>query len=369
MKREIVNTECLVVGGGIVGLATAFNISQTQKCIVIEKDKFLISQTSSRNSGVIHSGIYYPVNSKKNYFCIKGKKILYETCKKNNIEHRMTGKFIISQSNELEKLESLLKLAELKGITVKEVSSSTISNLYPSIKCKHAIYIEDSGIIDVHSLSDYLENQIILNHGLISKQTMLKDLIEKDGYFFSTVEQNNEEYIIKSKSLVLASGLSTNSLLSSSSDSRINKLASKDLFYIGHYYKTKNFDDFRHLIYPIPDKHSLGVHITFGMDNSIITFGPDAKKIDAAEYSNNYFSSELKEDFYSSISTYIPKIRSLNLLEDYVGIRPKTENNDDFEILDFQTHNIKNLIILRSIESPGLTSSLALGKEIAKIIN
>ena len=105
------------------------------------------------------------------------------------------------------------------------------------------------------------------------------------------------------------------------------------------------------------------------MDNSIITFGPDAKKIDAAEYSNNYFSSELKEDFYSSISTYIPKIRSLNLLEDYVGIRPKTENNDDFEILDFQTHNIKNLIILRSIESPGLTSSLSLGKEIAKIIN
>ena len=110
----------------------------------------------------------------------------------------MTGKFIISQSNELEKLESLLKLAELKGITVKEVSSSTISNLYPSIKCKHAIYIEDSGIIDVHSLSDYLENQIILNHGLISKQTMLKDLIEKMD-IFSTVEQNKKSTLLNQR--------------------------------------------------------------------------------------------------------------------------------------------------------------------------
>ncbi len=364
---ETVNIKSVVVGGGIVGQAIAYEVSRKFDCALIEKNKNFINETSSRNSGVIHSGVYYDHDANKNFFCLDGKERMYEFCKKNNVQHKMTGKYIVSSKENLQKHNGLVKKCSDKGIPFEEVSNSIVNNIYPSVICENILYIKDSGIVDVHSLSDCLEYKLNENGGLIQKQSELIEIEQNSDGYLLTVNGPDQKFKIKTEILILAMGLHTEKFFSRTNSLDLGNFFEPLRYMIGRYYKCKNFDNFKHLIYPIPGKDSLGIHICFNLYDDYITFGPDAEEIQNINSPEKLFDIETEEKFLKNIETYIPKIRQHKLQPDYYGIRPKLPDQD-FRIFDREDHGFEGLFALHGIESPGLTSSLSLGHYIANKI-
>ena len=364
-------TDTLIVGGGIVGLALASEISKHQNTILIEKNFQLIEETSSRNSGVIHSGIYYPQGSLKEQHCIQGNRMLYDHCEKFDISHKKCGKFIVANNNQLSELDELINLTNLKGIKYRSLSLSD-QKKYQSLSFDEGIELESSGIVDVHNLADSLEFIAQENNCQISTRTKAESFEIKKNNFEILVNCEGHEFIIQSSSLIFSMGLNTSYFFEQTGLQFLKKFIPDNRFFIGHYYKSKNFDQFDKLIYPIPDKHSLGIHITFNTyDATYITFGPDAHEIDEPSYNLNKFSEDHKESFYLAIEKYLPSIRDHALEPDYVGIRPKIIENDvfnDFKIIDKKLHGMENLYVLHGIESPGLTSCLSIAQFISNAI-
>ena len=361
---EKVHIDSVVIGGGIVGQSVAAELSKKFSCVLLEKNARLIEETSSRNSGVVHSGVYYPNSSAKNKYCILGKEKLYEYCKDKDVNVRKTGKYIVSSKSNINKFEDLIKKCIEKNIPHEEISIVELKKIYPSIQSDYVLHIKDSGIVDVHDLSRSLEQDFLRNNGSIQLGAWAKKVFKKGNRFEVLVEMQNESYIIETNILIFSLGLRTPEFFKAQDELDIEKYLIPMKFYIGHYYKCKNFDNFKHLIYPIPEKNSLGIHICFNLYDNYITFGPDAELIEYPDISLNKFGEDLEEKFYSAISSYIPSIRDYHINPDYVGIRPKIESQD-FQIIDESTHNHKNCIVLNGIESPGLTSSIAIGQEIA----
>lgn len=364
-----IETDVLIIGGGIVGLALAYETSKYNDCILIEKNKSLIEETSSRNSGVIHSGIYYPEDSFKSKFCIQGKKFLYDFCKKYNVPHEKTGKLLISDKDNLSTLQALKENADNLDIKYEIITKNRILSNYPFLCGEEFIDIKDSGIVDVHELATRLESLSWKNGAYISTQSNLIDVSESTNCLYeSAVKTINETFEIKSKSIVFCTGLHTNSVIAKL-NLNLEKYIKENFYLMGHYYKTNNWLNIRKLIYPIPEKNALGVHLSTAMnDPSTLILGPDATETFTIDYKKNAFSKELKEKFYCSIEKYMPEIRKVDISADYVGIRPKihTEGFQDFEIIGSKTHKHKNLFILQGIDSPGLTSCLAIAKYINK---
>ncbi|MDC1164928.1 FAD-dependent oxidoreductase [Gammaproteobacteria bacterium] len=368
---ERIYTDTLIVGGGIVGLALASEISKHDDTILVEKNYNLIEETSSRNSGVIHSGIYYPHESLKEKHSMQGNRMLYEHCKKFDISHKKCGKFIVASKDQLSELTNLINLCKSKDINYRSLSAKDMSK-YQSLSFSEGIELESSGIVDVHNFADSLEFIARQNHCQISTRTELTSFAIKNNFFESLISCEGQEFIIESTNLIFSMGLSTSKFFEQPDLMFLKKHIPDNKFYIGHYYKSKNFDRFDKLIYPIPEKHSLGIHITFNThDARHITFGPDAHEIDKPSYELNKFSTEHMESFYVAIEKYLPSIRNYSLEPDYVGIRPKImENNgfNDFKILDQVSHGQENLFILHGIESPGLTSCLSIARSISDAI-
>ncbi len=369
---DIIETDVLVVGGGIVGLALLKEVSKDKNCILIEKNHSLIEETSSRNSGVIHSGIYYPEDSYKSKFCIEGKKLLYKFCEKYDISHKKTGKLLIGNKDNLQKFFSLIENASDMEIEHELLSKQQIASTLPFLEGQEFLNIKDSGVIDVHEFSSKLELLSERNGAYISLQSSLVNVTQySDTLYESEIHTNNEYFIIKSKSIVFAAGLHTHVLISSL-NLRLNDHLKENFFLMGHYYKTKNWLNLKKLIYPVPEKNSLGVHLTIAAnDPNTLILGPDAIEVNSINYQNNFFSEELKESFLSSIEKYLPSIRKVEIFPDYVGIRPKihTTGFQDFQIIEQKAHNYKNLFILQGIDSPGLTSCLAIAQYVNNKIN
>lgn len=368
---EKIYTDTLIVGGGIVGLALASEISKHQDAVLIEKNFQLIEETSSRNSGVIHSGIYYPQESLKEQHCIEGNRMLYEHCKAFDIRHQKCGKFIVANKNQLDELDHLMNLCNLKGIKYRSLSALDHKK-YKSLSFTEGIELDSSGIVDVHDFADSLEFIARENDCQISTRTKAESFEIRKNNFETLVNCEGHEFIIQSSSLIFSMGLNTSRFFEQKDLQFLKKFIPDNKFFIGHYYKSKNFDNFDKLIYPIPEKHSLGIHITFNTnDATYITFGPDAYEIEEPSYKLNKFSQDLKESFYHAIEKYLPSIRDHSLESDYVGIRPKIMENDsfnDFKILDKKLHSIENLYVLHGIESPGLTSCLSIARSISNTI-
>jgi L-2-hydroxyglutarate oxidase LhgO len=213
---DIIETDVLVVGGGIVGLAILNEVSKAKNCILIEKNHSLIEETSSRNSGVIHSGIYYPEDSYKSKFCIDGKKLLYEFCEKYDISYKKTGKLLIGNKDNIQKFFSLVENASDMEIEHELLTKQQIASTLPFLEGQEFLNIKDSGVIDVHEFSSKLELLSEHNGAYISLQSSLANVTQySDTLYESEIYTNNEYFIIKSKSIVFAAGLHTHSLISS----------------------------------------------------------------------------------------------------------------------------------------------------------
>ncbi|HCK03653.1 MAG TPA: hypothetical protein DHV86_02655 [Methylophilaceae bacterium] len=369
---EIIETDVLVVGGGIVGLALLQEISKDKKCILVEKNHSLIEETSSRNSGVIHSGIYYPQDSYKSKFCIEGKNLLYDFCKKYDVSFLRTGKLLIGNKDNSHKFSLLVNNASDLEIEHEVLSKKKIASIFPFLEGHDFIDIKDSGVVDVHELSSKLERLSEQNGAYISLQSSLVNVSQcSDTLYESEILTNNEYFTIKSKSIVFSAGLHTHSVISNLNLNLTDHIK-ENFFLMGHYFKTKNWLNLTKLIYPIPEKNSLGVHLSIAAnDPSTLILGPDAIEVNSINYQKNFFSEELQESFYSSVEKYLPSIRQVQIYPDYVGIRPKIYTSDfqDFEIIQQKAHNYKNLFILQGIDSPGLTSCLAIAQYVNENID
>lgn len=348
--------ENIVIGAGALGIATAKKFQENNKsCLIIEKKEAIFNETSSRNSEVIHSGIYYQEGSYKNKFCLRGKELLYSYLKNNDIEYKKCGKLIVSNgSNEQnKKIEDLKNLAKKKSIKYKVLEPSKIEKKYYFLKSNINLFIEDTGIFDSHSFGLSLLKDFENYGGLISFKTEIHSIEKKNNTF--QIKFMNSNYKISCNNIILCSGLDTIDILN-----RCNLVpyVPEQVLCKGDYFSYNGKIRSDCLIYPIPNELGLGIHLTCGLDGKL-KFGPDTKIVDSIDYK---VLNDKKGDFLRSIKEYIPEIKEDDLQPDYSGIRPKIRVNGeiykDFYPIIEDKDSLKICTIL-SYESPGLTSCLA----------
>ncbi len=357
----MIDYKIVIIGAGVVGLSIAKELSKkTDKIIVIEKEKSFGQHTSSRNSQVIHSGVYYPPNSKKALHCINGNKLLYKFCENHNIDYQKTGKIIIAQDDtELQKILQLKENGEKNNLKNLQIyNREDLLKIEPNLKAKYGLFVPSTGIFDSHQFMAKLE-YLSQNNGVdFLYNYEIKGIKNKNNLI--KINFTNKESITCNY-LINAAGLWSENVANMAG---VEKYQLE--YYKGDYYSSsKHRNYFKHLIYPLPTDLSLGIHAVLDL-NGNVGFGPNAYKVKNIDYSN---SDLYKKDFYDDISRYVD-IDLEDLKIDFSGIRPKIKTNKntykDF-IIDYSLKNIVNLI---AIESPGLTSALSIAKDIkAKMKN
>lgn len=360
--------DIVIIGAGVIGLAIARRLANKGKeVLILEELREFGRITSSRNSGVIHAGIYYPENSLKAKMCLEGNRFLYDYCHKYSIPHKNTKKILVASSEEQIKIIDDIKLqAEKNGVQhIEKISKSKVSSLEPLVECKEALLIPSSGIIDSYSFMSSLEGQIKDSKGMISYNSKVSKInFDGKSFILKIYDQQNNLTSIASKFIINSSGLYA-SQVASNIEELDKKFIPQTYFAKGNYFSLNRDLGIRHLIYPIPEGFGLGIHLTLEMDNTI-KFGPDVEWV---ENINDYeVDSSRKDKFIKEIMKYLPSL-DVNLLNsNYSGIRPIMNKKDktmrDFIINTEKEHNISGLINLYGIESPGLTSSLSLAKYI-----
>ena len=354
--------DVVILGAGVVGLAIAEKLAPSfENILVIEKEKKFGQHISSRNSEVIHSGIYHPINSLKSQLCIKGNTLLYEFFDKYDIPYSNCGKLIVASNEheeyELDKLFSQGLDKEILGL--KFVDSNEANHIEPNVKCTKAIWVPTSGIMDSHKFMQRLEYNFISKNGMIVYDTSVNDIAINNSKF--NVKTNHQDNL-ETKILINATGLWSDSI---SSMLGIDNL--KIHYCKGEYYKTNKYRDINCLIYPLPSEVSLGLHTVVQLNGDVL-FGPNAYYVDKIDY---HMDDSNKIDFVNNIKKYID-IESNDIRPDFCGIRPKLQGPnmsfEDFYIKNEETYGLKNFINLVGIDSPGLTSSLAIAQYVEDLI-
>ncbi len=350
------NIDCLIIGGGVAGLSCAKYLSEEFKEIyLIEKNNDLGAETSSRNSEVIHAGIYYKKDSLKSKLCIRGKELLYEYLESKDISYTKCGKYIVSTSHEeTEKLNEIQKNAALCGLDDLTFMDTSIKK-YPFLNSRASLFSPSSGIFDSGSYMASLKLDFEQKGGTTLLGNECLKIEHEDSFFkvFIKDKNNDQEFIIETKYLINAGGLQSIEIA--------NQIDAKKKYEIdlikGEYYSYQGKERLEHLIYPIPKKESLGIHATIDLGKGI-RFGPSAYRVINKNYS---IDNSCKEDFYSAISSYWPNIDKNLLYPDYSGIRAKVKGEEDF-VIDIKNFKNKLAVNILGYISPGLTSSLALGE-------
>jgi len=355
-----------LIGAGVIGLATAREIAQGEKGVfVFEKNRTFGLETSSRNSEVIHAGIYYPEDSLKAKLCIEGKYLLYELCDKHNIAYKKTGKIIIAaDENEADWLAALYEQGRKNGVDDLVLLSRTeLKKLEPNIEGKAGLLSPSSGILDSHSLLKLLYNQAR----------------EKGAAFvFGTevvgIERMGEKYRVKIKDREGISAVISQVVINAAglNSDRIAQLAGIDTAKAGyklHYCKGEYFSlDSKYgnlvsrLIYPAPEQAGHGIHWRQGLDGRVL-LGPSAYYVEAIDYA---VDEKHKKYFYNSAKRFLPFIELEDLAPESAGIRPKLQGPGeafrDFVITHEEKAGFPGLVNLIGIESPGLTAAPAIAR-------
>ena len=354
--------ECVVVGAGVVGLATARALAQAGvEVLVVEQAAMIGSGTSSRSSEVIHAGIYYPANSLKAKLCVQGKHLLYEYCQANGVAHARLGKLVVA-TNEEEKgtLSGIIEKARANGVDdMQWLDQAQAQALEPALRCTAALLSPSSGIVDSHGLmlayqgdAENAGAQCVFHSPLIHAR-----VLQPEGFEVSF--GGSDPITLSCKMLVNAAGLNA-PMLANRIEGLDPKFVPQAYMCKGSYFSLQGKAPFRHLIYPVPQRAGLGVHLTLDLGGQA-KFGPDTQWITEENYD---IDPSRGDSFYEAVRRYWPELRDGALQPDYTGIRPKISGPDepaaDFMISDASHHHINGLVNLFGIESPGITSSLAL---------
>jgi L-2-hydroxyglutarate oxidase LhgO len=364
--------DCAVIGAGAVGLAIARSLAMAgREVLIIEAENAIGTHTSARNSEVIHAGISYAPGSLKGRLCVQGKQMLYQYCAERGVGHRRIGKLIVAtQESELDDLNRYLQIAAGNGVNdLRPVSQGEARELEPEVRCVAALLSPSTGIVDSHALMlSYLGDAT--NHGAV---LALQSRVESgaatgDGVVLHV--GGVEQMTILCKTVVNAAGLYAQDLAR-----RIEGLAPEhipDSFYaIGHYFALARKSPFKRLVYPVGREGALRAHVTLDLGGQC-KFGPDFQWIDKIDYT---FDDTHEASFYQAVRRYFPGLNDGELRAGYTGIRPRLagpgkslhNHATDFVISDCSQHGVPGLINLYGIESPGLTSSLAIGKHVADL--
>ena len=369
---EKFNTNIVVIGAGVVGLAIAKEISaKNNDIIILEKEDKIGQITSSRNSGVIHAGMYYQSSSLKAKFCVEGNKLLYAYAKKFNVPFINTKKIIIANNeSQMDQVLEIKNIAELNGVENLEIlDAKQINQAEPLIKSFGGLLVPSTGVIDQHSLMQSYLGEFENNGGMISYNSNVKKIsIINKKFEIEVMDNENTITVINCDHLINAAGIFASDV-ANIIDGLDKKYVPNTYLAKGNYFSLNKKLPITHLIYPVPEKISLGIHLTLEIDHSI-KFGPDAEWVeDPYDYS---VDENLTSKFIKSINKYLPDITENMLFPAYAGLRPITIKEDrfkrDFTISTFEDHQIENLINLFGIESPGLTSSLAIAKYVRERI-
>ena len=363
-----------VIGAGVVGLAVAAQVSDKYKDVyVLEKNETFGKETSSRNSEIIHAGIYYPEGSLKAETCVDGNAMLYEICQRYGIGHKKTGKLIVATGDgDVGKLEELLERGRRNGASgLKVLSRGEVKKLEPNIEAVAAILSPSSGTIDSHALMRYFLSKAQEEGTKIAYRSNVIG-IEKlsDGYEVK-VENGSGSFLYKTEILINCAGLYSDRIAQLGGID-INK-AGYQLFYCkGEYFSVGNRKNrlIERLIYPVPQPRSggLGIHATLDLEGRM-RLGPNARYVNEIDYK---VDESQRGIFYSSVKAFLPFIESDDLEPEMAGIRPKLQGpGDDFRdfvIRHEQDRGLPGFINLIGIESPGLTSAPAIARYVENMV-
>ena len=368
------DAEITIIGAGVIGLAIAEKLSKNNgNVFLIEKYPTFGQETSSRNSEVIHAGIYYPEGSLKAKLCVEGKGLLYEYCNKYEVPYKNCGKLIVATTlEEITAIEGIKNTAARNGVTLEVLELDQIASLEPNIFALKALYSPTTGIVDSHSLMKRLETNTLINGGQIvygSEVTGIKKI--RDGYEIELLDSDNKCYSFTSSIVINSAGLTADKI-SEMAGMRDENLTIQ--FCKGEYFRINPPKNklINRLVYPVPhpNMEGIGIHVTIDMGGGV-KLGPDVKYLDSNVYDYKVTPSK-REAFWLSAKRFLPFLELNDIVPEMAGIRPKTQKPGepirDFYIMEESNKGYPGFINLIGMESPGLTSCLAIAKYVAEII-
>lgn len=373
----VMDYEAVIIGAGAVGLSAALKLkSLFTTLLVVERNDTFGMETSSRNSEVIHAGIYYPKDTLKAILSVSGNRSLYEFCKKYNVNHRKTGKYIIAtEEGELPLLEDLFNRAKANGVEgIRLVEKKELNKYEPNVNAVAGLYSPETGIIDSHGLMWTLEKMCKEQSVDFAYKHEITGIDKiANGYKITTSVPNDTAFTITSRYIINSAGLNSDKI------AEIAGINTKEAGYSlhfckGHYFRLSSSKKslVNHLIYPVVSKnsHGLGIHVTMDL-NGELKLGPDTSYLDTNVF--DYTVPEaLRDKYYNAVSRYLSGFNPDEIRTDQAGIRPKLQGPDDgfrdFIIQEETSRGLDGLINLIGIDSPGLTSCLEIGNKIKEII-
>jgi L-2-hydroxyglutarate oxidase LhgO len=368
LKAPMDKVDCVIIGAGVIGLAVARRLAQAgREVIILEAAEGIGTVTSSRNSEVIHAGIYYPAGSLMARMCVRGKQALYQYCRDHGIPHRNCGKLIVATTaHETEKLISIRARAEANGVLdLQPLSGLDARALEPALNCDAALLSPSTGIIDSHAYMLALLGDAEDAGAVCAFHTPLLHARVGEGAIILDAG-GDAPLSLECRLLVNASGLYAPSVARSIEGMPIGLIPPAYLAK-GNYFSCSTRAPFSRLIYPVPEPGGLGVHLTLDMAGQA-RFGPDVEWVENIDYA---VDPERAERFYPAIRRYWPTLPDGALMPSYSGIRPKivppAVAAQDFLIQGPRDHGVDGLINLFGIESPGLTASLAIADYVAEL--
>ncbi|MBA56545.1 MAG: FAD-dependent oxidoreductase [Pseudomonadales bacterium] len=360
--------DCCIVGAGVVGLACARALAMRgYSTLVLETTKTYGAGISSRNSEVIHAGIYYPTNSLKAQLCVEGKHLLYEYCDRKGIPHRRLGKLIVATSHDqVEQLAALESRAMDNGVLDLEwIDSKRLSTMEPQVRAQLALLSPSTGIIDSHALMTSLLLDLEAERGTLCLNTEFLSAQQTNTGFRVEVRSVGEPYAFHCGHFVNAAGLQAQAVAARIEGSSRHSIPALHLCK-GCYFSLSGQSPFAHLIYPLPDPNTigLGIHATVDLSGQA-RFGPDTEYVETENY---LIPDDRKAHFITAIQHYFPAVDANKLAPAYAGIRPKIQAPGE-SARDFIIQNHSNgLINLFGIESPGLTAAMAIAERVTQLI-
>jgi len=367
------DVEIIVVGAGAVGLATARALAMAgREVMLLERHGRIGTETSSRNSEVIHAGIYYPTGSLRAQLCVAGKEMLYAFCAENGVDHERCGKLLVATTEaELPKLDAIAANARANGVLdLQRLSAAEAQRLEPELQCVGAYLSPSTGVIDSHGYMQALNGHIASHGGEVILNTQVTNIDAGDDGFTIEASSGGEPTSLTCRFLVLCCGLGATTV------GRMLKYRPGYAVPVtyparGHYFASDRRVPFQRLIYPMPVGAWLGVHLTLDVTGRA-RFGPDIEWRDDIDYAFDENGGKRLAHFEQEVRRYWPALPAGSLVPDSVGVRPKIyregETAADFTIHGPAQHGIDRLVALYGIESPGLTSSLALGQRVAEML-
>ncbi|MCR6476578.1 NAD(P)/FAD-dependent oxidoreductase [Variovorax sp. ZS18.2.2] len=360
--------DCAVIGGGVVGLAVARALALAgREVLVLESEGAIGTGTSSRNSEVIHAGIYYPQGSLKARLCVEGRHSLYAYAAERGVPHRRCGKLIVATSAEqVGQLEAIRVKAAANGVDdLVQITAQQAREMEPQLHCTAALHSPSTGIVDSHALMLSLLGDLENAGGMLALKSRITHAECNDRGIVLIAEDGTA---LRCRSVVNAAGLSAPALAR-----RFEGLPAvaipTEYFAKGNYFTLSGRAPFSRLIYPVPEPGGLGVHLTVDLGGQA-KFGPDVQWVESAD--DLVVNPARGDGFYAEVRKYWPALPDGGLIPGYAGMRPKIsgpgEPAADFRIDGPASHGVPGLVNLFGIESPGLTSSLAIGAHVARLL-